>query len=754
MPDVGSASQRYAGINRAGKQMTFEVDQTVLERFQLSRCISVSEARKLWECRDLKADKLVLAEFYSGPPSAELEDLQRHFAEIEHQGLLRSTGLHGDDSVSIVTYEHRIIRSVELDSARSYGQVARDLKHLTAAMHAVQSAGLQPGAIARQLVFTDDRAVLLLPPLTAATGSDNDITQLGDLAFRMLTGGARPDQTRDVNSRPDLLHGGRTVPAGLSNLIADMLAENVAQQPPGLRAVMARLDEVEKLVAMPLKTPRQADPSPEPEPQSAPARPLPNERSSPMIAILLGVIAAALLLIAWRLWQLPPEQPQNPPIAENPVTPEPPEQAPETGPDDTPQPPEPPVEDLAAKAKAEQQMDAYVKANRELTAIGGNEWGGDAYTQHAGVAEQADNLMIAKDYAAAGARYGEAEKGMHSVAGTRAEALRRLLEDGVAALKNGEAAEAARAFRLALMIDRGNPLAAAGQRRAGTLDLLNGLLKDAAVHEDAGRVAMALTDYTEAAELDPLSPEAVEGKTRTEKVLGDQRFQEMISAGLELYHAKRYDEARTKLLEAEAFRPKTKAVKDALEMVEDGVRLVRIKALMDEAAEREISEDWQAARKLYLEVLTVDRVLVPAIQGAKRCEQVIRLEENIGHYLKHPDEVLTEGGRAAASLLLGERDEVYPGANRLRDMFKKLNALVNAAQTPIKVTITSDSQTSIDIYKVARLGKVEQKELSILPGKYTVVGRRTGYRDVRTQLVVAPGAAAFTYNVICVDPIE
>jgi hypothetical protein len=41
----------------------------------------------------------------------------------------------------------------------------------------------------------------------------------------------------------------------------------------------------------------------------------------------------------------------------------------------------------------------------------------------------------------------------------------------------------------------------------------------------------------------------------------------------------------------------------------------------------------------------------------------------------------------------------------------------------------------------------------LLPGRYTVVGTRTGYRDVRRELVLPPGAPAASVVVRCEEPI-
>jgi hypothetical protein len=78
---------------------------------------------------------------------------------------------------------------------------------------------------------------------------------------------------------------------------------------------------------------------------------------------------------------------------------------------------------------------------------------------------------------------------------------------------------------------------------------------------------------------------------------------------------------------------------------------------------------------------------------------------------------------------------------------------VTAAETPQRVALTSDNQTDITVYRVGRLGTFEHKELELLPGRYTVVGQRAGFRDVRREITLLPGGEAPTVVIRCEEPI-
>jgi hypothetical protein len=59
----------------------------------------------------------------------------------------------------------------------------------------------------------------------------------------------------------------------------------------------------------------------------------------------------------------------------------------------------------------------------------------------------------------------------------------------------------------------------------------------------------------------------------------------------------------------------------------------------------------------------------------------------------------------------------------------------------------------VSIQRVGSYGSFARRELQLPPGKYTAVGTRSGYRDVRREFVVKPGAADLAIDVRCDEPI-
>jgi hypothetical protein len=90
---------------------------------------------------------------------------------------------------------------------------------------------------------------------------------------------------------------------------------------------------------------------------------------------------------------------------------------------------------------------------------------------------------------------------------------------------------------------------------------------------------------------------------------------------------------------------------------------------------------------------------------------------------------------------------------RLAASARELERLAAAAETPVRLRLESDEATSVAIYRVGQYGAFATREVELLPGRYTVVGTRAGFRDVRREVVLAPGTPPSAVVVKCEEPI-
>jgi hypothetical protein len=165
------------------------------------------------------------------------------------------------------------------------------------------------------------------------------------------------------------------------------------------------------------------------------------------------------------------------------------------------------------------------------------------------------------------------------------------------------------------------------------------------------------------------------------------------------------------------------------------------------------SEHWQAAADLYTQVLSVDNSAGFATDGLARARNRVTLHAQFDHYLDQPERIFSPQPLANARQLLAAASTAPAEEPLLAGKIAALQELVTQAGTPVAVNLHSDGETEIAIYHVGRLGRFIDHRLELLPGSYTVVGTRKGYRDVRRVMTVSPGSASVVLRLVCEEPV-
>lgn len=233
-----------------------------------------------------------------------------------------------------------------------------------------------------------------------------------------------------------------------------------------------------------------------------------------------------------------------------------------------------------------------------------------------------------------------------------------------------------------------------------------------------------------------------------------KRFRDLLSRGLTALHGGQHRQAHDLLLEAASVDPGSDAVREALHQADQALKLAQLDRLQRLATAAERDLQWQKARDLYLAALTIDPNVGFALRGRQRTMDRITIARRIDFYLTQPETLFNDRHLENAVQLLLDAGQVAPRDPALAASLNELDQLVTAAQTPVRVTITSDNRTDVAVYRVGRLGRFEAHDLHLRPGAYTVVGVRDGYRDVRLSVTAKPGAGPLTVRVVCNEKIH
>jgi len=408
---------------------------------------------------------------------------------------------------------------------------------------------------------------------------------------------------------------------------------------------------------------------------------------------------------------------------------------------------------LLDRERAEDRLGDFLQKKQELDRNAVLEWGDEAYAKILAISKSADQAFLREEYAAAVNSYEDAIARTDALIERIPEAVTELLEAGEAALTKANGDLAKRKFQAVLDIDSAHKSASVGLVRAGTIERVESLLGSGVAYENSKQYALALTDFHEAAQLDPLHVEAVAAAARVSERIQESKFRQLMTDALLAIEGEALHEGESILAEAESLYPKSEELADARFRIAEARRLIQIRELIERAREAEATERWRDAYGKYQETLAIDPHIAEAIAGRERTENRVKLLGQMKYYLDHLDELNTEQTREHSVTILKEAKALIGEEPKWLGNVSKFEEAVIAATTPVPVEIASDGRTSVDVYRVGRFGTFESKKLSLLPGLYTVIGHRKGYKDVRMKLKVDAGSDLVRTSVFCRDRI-
>ena len=173
----------------------------------------------------------------------------------------------------------------------------------------------------------------------------------------------------------------------------------------------------------------------------------------------------------------------------------------------------------------------------------------------------------------------------------------------------------------------------------------------------------------------------------------------------------------------------------------------------EQGALLESREDWRGALAQYTAALAIDAHLTFALEGRERAEKRAALDEALDLHLKRPDRLSAPAVAREAEALLERARGAQPPGPALQARVVALEAALAMARTPVAVVIESDGLTELTLSRVGPLGTLTRRSLELTPGHYTLTGSRHGYRDVRRQFSVTPGAPAPVVSLRCQEAL-
>jgi eukaryotic-like serine/threonine-protein kinase len=412
--------------------------------------------------------------------------------------------------------------------------------------------------------------------------------------------------------------------------------------------------------------------------------------------------------------------------------------------------------EVAAEKKGEElatQHTALAKRVTDLDSHAAAQWGGVDFAAARKSLDEIGGMLERKKYESAQAPLATLGKTLSEIEARVPVALAAQNQEGKRALNAGEFENARQAYETALKIEPGNSEATDGLAKVASASGVLPTLADAENAESAGNLAKAQGLFDDVLKRNPGNVSATEGLARVKRSAADQEFNAEMGAGLAALNAGRLPEARTHLEKAQHMRPDNTEVSAALQRVADTGSGRSLAELEERGAKLAGEERWAEAQAVYEEALGRDPSLQFAIDGRAAVAPRADLGKRLQALIDKPERLAEDPVRVDAERLLARARAIPNQGPVIRSQVARIELLLPTFNQPVQLALESDNATEVAIQRVGYFGAFDRREVTLKPGKYTVTGKRAGFRDVRREITVAPGQTEQTIVIRCLEPI-
>ena len=395
-----------------------------------------------------------------------------------------------------------------------------------------------------------------------------------------------------------------------------------------------------------------------------------------------------------------------------------------------------------ARRAAQEALQQLLETQARLETRAVNVWAELEFAEATAVAVEGDVFYREQIFAEAETKYRAAQSALDAIEAQLSEEISIRLEMLLAAIESSDAEKAAGLSQTLSQMAPDSAEVVEAVERVAIIPDVAALIESASNLFDQRSFSDALEQIQSAIALDPVHRRLQALARDYRSALTDDRFQKAMTQGFEALEAGNFAAAKTAFNSAAALKPNDKSPAIALAQAEEAEILSALNRHVITAEREERNENWEAAATAYKEALTLDPSLVQASEGLARAEPMAdlfsRLNTIVEKSARLVDPTILSDAQTTvneAKAVLNDSDE-KSAMPKLEALWNQTVEVVENASTPLPVTIASDGVTEITIKRVARLGVLTSRTVSLRPGQYQLLGSRVGFRDVLMTLNV------------------
>jgi tetratricopeptide (TPR) repeat protein len=386
------------------------------------------------------------------------------------------------------------------------------------------------------------------------------------------------------------------------------------------------------------------------------------------------------------------------------------------------------------RRSAQEVLQSLLETQSRLESRGVDQWAADDFLAANAIALEGDALYRAQDFDAAEALYQQAFDKLSGLEARLSDEIDSRLALLLDAIESGDEATAGVIAPLLQRMAPDSDTVFDALERVPLMPAITELETAAKASFEQGQLSTAVSQIEEALGRDPAHQRLAKVAQPYKSALTQQRFEDSMTRGFELLSDSNFTGARSSFQSARNIFPDADGPSAALAQLEEAETLMRLNDLLAQAADLAAREQWAETVEVLEAALAIDASLVEASDGLDQAGPLAELFAKLDTIVEKQARLVDPVVLSEAQLSLSEAEAALAANAQtspvLKDKVAAVQSAVATASTPLPVVITSDGLTEITIKRVARLGTVSSRTVSLRPGQYQFLGSRDGYRDV------------------------
>lgn len=253
--------------------------------------------------------------------------------------------------------------------------------------------------------------------------------------------------------------------------------------------------------------------------------------------------------------------------------------------------------------------------------------------------------------------------------------------------------------------------------------------------------------------LDPQHTDSREKLSRVIELIKERDFNQLISDADDATKRAEFEKAKSLISEAKTLYPEHPNLVALSDRLAGLVKDKELRELTDKIKVFITLDEWDT-----VEILTNQGLI--KFENDEFLNEARNHSEQIGNALSVIKNFKANPSRLADDNIRQRALTAVNNVNYLRELSAKLSKEIDAFEslivkqnTPVPLTITSDDDTYIKVLGVGMVGEVDEKTISLKPGKYQLEGSRDGYRSVIVDIDISPQTSNQSVYIVCSERI-